>query len=175
MLTSAAVEGCAELTVSGKPAKLAQIDKALGLALLEAPVTKAAVPAIGARPAEGIMLLALGLGPSVAGEPAVTITSGEARGSAGAVRVVAALQMGASGSPLFDRSGALAGIVGAVPQQPRLVAGIVPEASYPLVPPEDVARFAGLAAASGGGKADLSAADVAQAAKGAVVAIACRK
>jgi hypothetical protein len=60
----------------------------------------------------------------------VVVAPGEA-GPEG--RLVAPLQPGAAGAPAFDRSGALVGLVGPLPASPRVVAGVVPPTSYPLV------------------------------------------
>jgi hypothetical protein len=91
-------------------------------------------------------------------------------------RIAGPLQPGAAGAPVFDRSGALAGLVGPMPEAPRLIAGVAPPTTYPLVPAAAVAAFleaAGVAvqrAAAGGAK---SAGEIAGAAGAAVAAIEC--
>lgn len=175
VLTTVAVDGCADLFVAGKAARVERSDKALGLVLLDAPGVKADPPTLGERPVDGASLLVLGFGPAGSVASTLSITSGDARVGPDSFRVVASLQKGGAGSPVFDRSGALVGIVASVPQQPRLVAGIVPEASYPVVPAADIARFAGMRTEAGGGKSVLGAAAVAASAKGAVVVIGCGK
>jgi hypothetical protein len=175
VLTTSAVEGCADLSVAGKSARIERSDGARGLALLDAPGAKASTPVLGERPADGASLLVLGFGPAGPGGSTLSITPGDARVGPDSFRVVASLQKGGAGSPVFDRSGALVGIVASVPQQPRLVAGIVPEASYPVTPGAEIARFAGMTQGAGDGKPSLSAADVAASAKGAVVVIGCGK
>ena len=77
---------------------------------------------------------------------------------------------------MLDRAGRLAGLVARYPGAPRLVAGIVPPASQPLVPGEAVAGFLrrnGIAptAAAPGGSAGALAGAVAP----AVVAITCAR
>ncbi|QFU15586.1 peptidoglycan-binding domain-containing protein [Microvirga thermotolerans] len=87
--------------------------------------------------------------------------------------VSAPLQPGASGAPVFDRSGALAGFVGALPSNPRKVAGIVPSAPYPLLPAAEAARaFPGLSA-SEAKPAALGAADLVAMVRPRAVPIAC--
>ncbi len=175
VLTTSAVEGCTDLSVAGKTARIERSDAARGLVLLDTPGLKASMPILGERPADGASLLVLGFGPAGSAGSTLSITSGDARLGPDSFRIVASLQRGGAGSPVFDRSGALVGIVASVPQQPRLVAGIVPEASYPVTSAPEMAHFAGLTPGASGGKPALSAADVAASAKGAVVAIGCGK
>lgn len=170
VLTSAAVEACPDLRVGPSKARVVKSDKAAGLALLEVETGRPAIP---------LRLRLEGLAadmPVVAllftGSSALSVVPGEA---ASTTTFIAPLQPGASGAPIFDRSGALAGIVGAMPDAPRLVAGIVPPTRYPLTPASDVARFLSdpSALAGDGGAPAKTAGDLAAAAAGAVVAIEC--
>ena len=64
---------------------------------------------------------------------------------AGAARasITAPLQAPATGAVVFDRAGAFVGLVAAVPQMPRAVAGIVPRSTYPIVAATALAGFLG--------------------------------
>jgi Putative peptidoglycan binding domain len=173
VLTSIAVETCPDLRVGQAKARVARADKAAGLALLEAETSRAALP-LPAR-AEALAPDAAVIALIYAGGPALAVVPGET-GSGGTI--IAPLQPGASGGPVFDRSGALAAVVGAMPAAPRLVAGIVPPARYPLVPVSEVRKFLSgtsttLAAASAG--VDRTAGEIAAAAGPAVVAIDCAR
>lgn len=169
VLTAAsALEACAP-RIGAAQARVLASDPALGLALIEA----AGLPAPVLPPPRET--------PTAADE-ALTVLAASAEGSvvapgtAQAAGLLAPLQPGAAGAPVLDRAGRLAGIVARYPGAPRLVAGIVPPASQPLVPGEAVAGFLrrnGIAptAAAPGGSAGALAGAVAP----AVVAITCAR
>jgi hypothetical protein len=173
VVTSASVESCPEPRAGQAKARLVRSDKATELALLELEASRAA-PQLPAR-AEALAPDAAVVALIYAGSASLSVVPGET-GSGGTV--IAPLQPGAGGAPVFDRTGALAGIVGAMPAAPRRVAGVVPPARYPLVPPAELRRFlsnAGvtLAAAAGGG--ERTAGEIAAAAAPAVVPIDCAR
>ena len=164
---------CPELRVGTAKARVARSDKAAGLALLETEASRAAPP-LPARadplaPDAAVVALLYG------GGTTLSVVPGEA-GTGGAV--IAPLQPGASGAPVFDRAGALAAVVGAMPTAPRLVAGIVPPARYPLVPMSEIRGFlcaAGAALAPAAGTGERTAGEIAAAAGPAVEAIDCAR
>lgn len=80
------------------------------------------------------------VGYAAAGDgPVLGVASGEVEprggsgGDKGEARIFAPLQDNAVGSAVFDRRGGFRGIIGRTSSKPRLVAGIVPQASYPLL------------------------------------------
>ncbi|MCJ2045450.1 serine protease [Methylobacterium sp. J-078] len=174
LTAAAALAGCRSPTVAGLPARVVP-GSGTDLVLLESASLAGRTPVI---PALRAGALAAGEGLVVLGAEAegVAVAPGEA-GAAGA-RITAPLQPGAGGAPVLDRSGALAGLVAAFPSAPRLVAGVVPPASYALVPAGTVAAFLGQAGlappaaapATGAGTLGAAAASL----SGAVVAVTCR-
>ena len=90
--------------------------------------------------------------------------------------VLAPLQPGGAGSPVFDRQGRLAGLVTANPSDKALIAGVAPQRNYAIA---GVAQLKAMlekvdakpvaAAAS----ADLSTGAIAEAAGKSVVPVAC--
>ena len=173
VVTSATVEACPELRVAkGKP-RLVKADKAAGLALLELEAPRRATP-------PGVRIDALGADTGVvalfyAGTADLAVVPGE---TGSAATLVAPLQPGAAGGPVFDRAGRLAGLIGAMPEAPRRIAGIVPPARYGLVSATELAKFlegagATLAAAPSG--PDRTAGEIAAAAGPAVVPIECAR
>jgi len=135
VLTSTVAAACADLRVGTAKARVLKADQANGLALLEGET--AATPAIALASAgaadESVLVLSYAAGPGagLVVTPADVVTG----------RVVAALQPGASGGPVFDRNGALVGVVGAMPSTAPMVAGIVPPLAYPLISAEAVERL----------------------------------
>ena len=110
-----------------------------------------------------------------AGTADLAVVPGE---TGSAATLVAPLQPGAAGGPVFDRAGRLAGLIGAMPEAPRRVAGIVPPARYGLVSSTELAKFlegtgATLAAAPSG--PDRTVGEIAAAAGAAVVPIECAR
>jgi hypothetical protein len=138
LLTGVTVEACPDLRAARAPARLVKADRAAGLAVLETEASRTGAPvALRAAPlgaGEEVVILAYAGGTAPTD---VVVSPGEAGPGPG--RVVAPLQPGAAGAPVFDRSGALAGLVGPMPATPRVVAGVVPPASHPVVPAEALA------------------------------------
>lgn len=91
-----------------------------------------------------------------------------------ATGIVAALQPGASGAPVFDPNGTLVGFVGALPPNPRRVAGIVPSARYEILPATDLAEsIPSLKNEAKTSAQALSAADLVSLVRPSVVSISC--
>ena len=106
-----------------------------------------------------------------AGTADLAVVPGE---TGSAATLVAPLQPGAAGGPVFDRAGRLAGLIGAMPEAPRRVASIGSPARYGLVPAAELTKFlegagATLAAAPSG--PDRTAGEIAAAAGVGVVPI----
>jgi peptidoglycan hydrolase-like protein with peptidoglycan-binding domain len=180
VLTTASVAGCATINAATLPAKVAASDKDAGLAVLDVAGLKARPAALmpgGA--AEGASLVVIGFAEQRQGAPQLVVAPGEARvpQGSGTLRVFAPLQHGAAGSLVLDRQGGLAGVVSGTAQEPRLVAGITPAASWPVVKTDAVARLlqqAGTNLTPGSPpSASLSAGDLAQALKFSLVAVTC--
>lgn len=90
----------------------------------------------------------------------------------GTARLAAPVQPGMAGAPVIDRSGALAAIVGPLPQTMTLVAGIALGTSVPATTAESLAKSAGLAEAGGTGEATTLGA-AAEAWRARIVAVDC--
>ena len=172
VLTAASViEGCPAPQVRGATARVAATEAASGLALLEAPGLAGAAPAIRLAPiAPGDDLVAV-----AADSGGLSVAAGSGGASGG---ILAPLQPGAAGAPVLDRFGGLAGLVGRFPAAPRLVAGVAPPTSHPVVTAQAVAAFLaanGIAAPSAGAGKPGTVGSVAAGIGGAVVAIVCRR
>ncbi|MEJ1161653.1 peptidoglycan-binding protein [Prosthecomicrobium sp. N25] len=177
-----AADGCTAVTVRGRPARVARIDKEAGLALLdgEAP-SAAAVPFRASAPGIADMLLVLAQTERASGGGLV-VAPGEAvparEGGRAAFRVMTPLQPGGVGATVVDRSGAVAGFVFAAAQETRRVAGIVPEASHEVVSAAVAAQFlaaSGVPVSAAGGAGTKTAGEIATALKGAVVQVVCSR
>ncbi|MDP4024762.1 serine protease [Methylobacterium sp. NEAU 140] len=160
LTAAAALDGCAEPRVGGGPARVLATDPA-GLALLDAPSAPApALPPLRPDPLGDEPVRALAAGPDGA-----VLAPGEA--SAGAV--TAPLQPGSAGAPVFDRAGRLAGLVARYPAAPRLIAGVAPPQSFPVVSAAALSAFL-----AGRGIAPTGPAVGPGAAAAAIVAVTCR-
>jgi len=176
ILTTAAVEACPALRVGPAPARLAHADKTTGLALLEinaeAPVSAAGLRTGPVTPGTAMVVLAF----QQAGQTSsLVVAPGDAESNRS---LFAPLQPGAGGAPAFDRSGALAGLVGPMPDATRRVAGIVPPTRYRMVPAPEVARFlegAGVTIPSASPAPERTAGEIAFVSGPAVVAVECSR
>ncbi|MEA1834512.1 serine protease [Methylobacterium durans] len=170
LTASAALEGCAAPRIGGAAARVLRSDPARGLALLEAPSAPGSVlPSPRPDPAGPDDAL----GVIGAGAGGTTLAPGTGSPAGG---VVAPLQPGAAGAPAIDRAGRLAGIVARFPAAPRLVAGVAPPMSYPLIAGPAVAAFlaeTGLRPAAGQDGAAASLGQAAAPVASAIVAITC--
>ncbi|MGX7705958.1 peptidoglycan-binding domain-containing protein [Methylobacterium sp. Gmos1] len=161
---------CPGPLVAGAPARVLRRDEASGLALLDGATPAAAgeaAPALApAPPAPGEATLVLAMG---ADGP--TVTTGEVA----AAGLLAPLQPGAAGAPVLDRAGRLLGLVARLPAQPRLVAGVLPPLTHPLVGLPALVALLGPDArmAPAGGTPPLTAGAVAGRFAGAVVGVRC--
>lgn len=131
---AAAVAGCTTLAAAGRPATVVTAD-AGGFATLA--VTGGAAGPIRTGTASGpLTVVASGDG---AGRPGIVAIPGDAADG----RLRAPLQRGAQGAPVLAADGGLVGLVLGRPDEKRLVAGLVPQATY------DIGDAAALAAAIG--------------------------
>ena len=172
VLTVAPVlEGCAAPEIRGVPVRLLKADPASGLALLDAGGLQGVAPAVKATPlASGDMLVTV-----AADVSGVSVAPGSGSVTGG---VFAPLQPGASGAPVLDRTGALAGLVSRFPAAPRLAAGVMPPMSHGLIAGSDIAAFlagTGIVAGAPAQAGDASLGMIASRVSGAVVAITCRR
>ncbi|MHC1999640.1 trypsin-like peptidase domain-containing protein [Methylobacterium sp. CM6241] len=172
VLTSSSVlETCAAPRIAGAAARIVKVDAGRGLALLEGTGAKGRVATLASKgsaltPGDALVVLGADAGGGIA------VSSGQAAGD----RLSAPLQPGSSGAIVLDRDGALAGLVARYPSSPRLVAGVAPPMSYPMV--DGLVAFAFLAengispgAASGGSGSTLGA--VASRVADSVVGLTC--
>ena len=177
-VTAARLEGCQALSVARKPARVVKEDKAAGLALLEVPGLRPASVGLAAPPPDDAASL-VALGYSGSPDPQLFVMPAQARVvDASTLRVFAGLQKGAGGSPAFDRQGKVVGLVAGSAPEPRLVAGVAPQTSWPMVSAAAVARFLGetVPAAPAGASAEpLSAGQIAALAKASVLPVECQK
>lgn len=169
ILTSeAALKGCTEIMVAPEgnaariPARLIRTLEGTGLAVLAARAGKAMPVRIATDAKDGLLVQRDSEGDLLAS--AATITNGKAATS---------LQDGGAGAALFDKTGALIGVINTMPVAKFKVAGIVPTLSYSYLPAEDLLKASGLPAAAKGDGAAKSSAEVAEAARVSIVSLLC--
>ncbi|MGF3022101.1 peptidoglycan-binding protein [Methylobacterium aquaticum] len=158
---------CATPRIGGEPARVLRRDEAAGLALLDGATPAGSPPVLAPAPAAaGEAVIALAAGPD-----GPTVTTGEVA----AAGLLAPLQPGAAGAPVLDRSGRLLGLVARLPAQPRLVAGVLPPLTHPLVGLAAIRALLGPDApkASGADGPPLTAGALAGRFAGSVVAVRC--
>lgn len=144
VLTGELARACPELTVNGKPARLAGGINPVGVTLLEADTGKAPafVPAVGSGGENAVLV-----GYSLSGGKAALAASGASILPGPPPRLEAPLHAEGGGSLAFDRRGNLIGLVHSPKSAPRLIAGIVPAVSHAMTGAGEVLRVAGVTAA----------------------------
>ncbi|MCJ2007640.1 serine protease [Methylobacterium sp. J-092] len=175
LTASSVLEACPAPRIGSAPARVLRSER--GLALLEA----AGLPAprlpgiVGASASEDrVVVAAQEAREGASGDAGVSVAPGA---MVGAARVTAPLQPGSAGAPVLDRAGGLAGLVASYPAAPRLIAGVMPPASFPVIPGTVVAAVRGEAGIatrpSTAGAGSVGAA--ASAVGGAVIGIVCAR
>ncbi|TXN62225.1 trypsin-like peptidase domain-containing protein [Methylobacterium sp. WL30] len=175
LTASSVLEACPAPRIGSAPARVLRSER--GLALLEA----AGLPAprlpgiVGASASEDrVVVAAQEAREGAGGDAGVSVAPGA---MVGAARVTAPLQPGSAGAPVLDRAGGLAGLVASYPAAPRLIAGVMPPASFPVIPGTVVAAVLGEAGIatrpSTAGAGSVGAA--ASAVGGAVIGIVCAR
>ncbi len=174
---AAAVEGCRNLSVAGRPAKLRLKDDASHLVVLDLEGRAAGglpglrTEAPGAE--EALVLVAFG---DDAGRRAAVALPGQSVQAGGKPAVRAPLQPGQSGAPAFDRQGRLVGLVAANPSDRVLVAGVAPQRSQALADAaviQAVLGRAGLSLPVAAAGSELSTGAVVERVSGAVLSLVC--
>ena len=171
---AAAAGACEGAQIGGHAAKALKNDPKTGLSLFD-------VPGLGgqglAGPAgstqAGEDALALFRAATTATASQTVLASGQVVGEGAAARVLAPIDETGAGGPVFARSGAFLGLVG--PRAaPTRVAGVVPQATWPLIPASFVAEFSAITPPAGAAApAAPAVADIAAMAKNAVLPMSC--
>lgn len=179
-LTALDSAACPHPSVDGKPAKYLREDKQAGLSLIGAgfagkpPATPLAVAPLS----DDLVALTYAADPAGA-KPSLQVAAvaplAEAKDAAKPL-LVASFPQNAVGSPVFDRGGALVGVVAPAAAESKPVAGVVPLAPHPVVAASEIERFLASAdiALAKSTETGASAAGVIAAEKGGfVVPIVC--
>jgi hypothetical protein len=167
-LTALKAEDCPHPTVAGKPVRIERADAATDLAILAGDfASNGRAPQIGS-PAQDLVILGFS-GPRVAAS-AASFTGGDARPV-----VTAAVDKGASGGPVFDRRGALVGLVAPIAGEPKRVGSVALASPHWLIAPDALRAFLGDSESATEGTASLSAGDIAARERKALVAVFCQQ
>ena len=166
-LTALKADDCPHPTVAGKPVRIERADAATGLAMLAGDfASNGAAPQLGS-PAQDLVILGFS-GPRLAASSA-SFAGGEARPV-----VIAAVDKGASGGPVFDRRGALVGLVAPIVGEPKRVGSVALASAHPLITPDALRAFLGASEPASEGAGSLSAGDIAARERKALVPVFCQ-
>jgi hypothetical protein len=124
---------CAAAEVAGRKASVAAAQPQGGLALLDVPGLDAPPLAPTPTPSSSGEAVILQQTPRQGAAPASELIVAPGQFDSDGARLLAPAQPGSNGAAVFDRSGALIGLVGRKAQAPRLVAGVAPQASAPFI------------------------------------------
>ena len=144
------------------------MDAATGLAIITGDFgSKGEAPSLGALTPDLVVL--------TFGGQRVAASSASLAGDDARPLVMAAIEKSGSGGPVFDRSGALTGLVAPIAEEPKRVAGVALAAPHPIVGPDALRAFLGAGEIAPAAAARLSAGDIAERKKGALLAVFCRR
>jgi Putative peptidoglycan binding domain len=167
-LTALKTNDCRNPTVAGKPVRIERADAATGLVILAGDFApNGGAPRLGS-PAQDLVVLGFD-GPRLAASSA-SFTGGEA-----APVVTAAVDKGASGGPVFDRSGALVGLVAPIAGEPKRLGSVALASPHPLIAPDALRAFLGTSEPASKEAGSLSAGDIAAHERKALVAVFCQQ
>ena len=167
-MTALKPDDCPNPTVAGKPVRIERADPTTGLVMLGGDFgSNHESPRFGA-PAQDLVVL--GFAGSRLSASSASFAGGEARPV-----VIAAVEKSAGGGPIFDRRGALVGLVAPIADKPKRVAGVALATQHALIAPDVVRAFLGGGEPAPEGTASLSAGDIAAREKEALVAVFCQK
>ena len=165
------IGACDEPSIGGKPARLAKRDDKTGLALFEvAGMGGDALAATASGATEGDVL-AFFMAASAPRATGVALAPGALLG--GGARVLAPVDETGPGGVVFDRHGALAGLIGQR-MAPTRVAGITPQSAWPLISATALSAFIAPAILPAGQKMEAPAtADIAARATKSLTTLSC--
>ncbi len=167
-LTALKADDCPNPTVNGKPVRLERIEAATNLAIIAGDfAAKGAAPRFSAPGPDDVVL-------GFAGQP-LAVTPASLAGDEARPVVIASVETSGSGGPVFDRRGALVGLVAPVAGEPKRVAGVALAAPHAVIASSAIRAFLGEGEPAAADAADLSAGDIAAREKGALVAVFCQK
>ena len=108
-------------------------------------------------------------------EPRISASSASfTAGEAGPV-VTAAVDKGASGGPVFNRNGALVGLVAPSAGEPKRIAGLALAAPHALIAPDALRAFLGGGKSATENDGPLSAGEIVDRERRALVAVFCQE
>jgi Putative peptidoglycan binding domain len=167
-LTALKADDCAHPTVAGKPVRIERADAATGLAMLAGDfASNGGAPRLGAPRGE---LVVLGFDGSRFAASSASFTGIDARPV-----VTVAINKGASGGPVFDRRGALVGLMAPITGEPKRVGSVALASPHPLIAPEAVRAFIGDSEPTVEEAVSFSAGDIAARERKALVAVYCQR
>ena len=167
-LTALKADDCPSASVGGKSVRFERTDAATGLAIIAGDFgSKGEAPRLGALTPDLVVL-------SFAGRR-IAASSASLGGDEARPIVFAAVEKSAGGGPVFDRDGALIGLIAPIAEEPKRVAGVALAAWRPIVGPDALSAFLKLDEAAPVATAPLSAGDIAARETAALLAVFCQK
>lgn len=131
MTSKTALASCASPSIAGRPLDSSSANQQGDVVTLSVPgLNQPAIALATSSAPVGVYTLSL----EDSAQRMVLVAPGRWTDEGSATRVTSALQVGPGGAPVIDGQGRLVGIVREGPRQQRMVAGIVAEASYAVVP-----------------------------------------
>jgi peptidoglycan hydrolase-like protein with peptidoglycan-binding domain len=165
-LTALNAADCPNPTIGGKPVRFERTDPATGLAMIAGDFdSKGEAPRFGALAPDLVVL----------GFAGTRVAASSASLASDAVQpvVFASLESSSGGGPVFDRRGALVGLIAPIAAAPKRIAGVALAAPHAIIAPDAVRAFLGAGESAPQGAGPLSAGAIAAREKDALLAVYC--
>jgi Putative peptidoglycan binding domain len=167
-LTALRADDCPNPTVDGKPVRFERTEEAAKLAIIAGDfAARGETPRFGAPAPDDVVL-------GFAGQR-LAVTPASLAGDEARPAVIASVETSAGGGPVFDRRGALVGLIAPIAGEPKRVAGVALAAPHAIIASTAVRAFLGEGEPAAADAAALSAGDIAAREKAALVAVFCQK
>ena len=167
-LTALRADDCPNPMVVGRPVRFERTDGATHLAMIAGDFGANGEPPRFGAPAPDVVVL--GFAGDRISASAASLAGGETRPV-----VVAAVETSAGGGPVFDREGALVGLMAPIEGETKRIAGVALAAPHAVIAPGVVRAFLGSGESAPAGGGALSAGDIAAREKGSLLAVYCGK
>ena len=167
-LTALRADDCPNPTVDGKPVRFERTEAATKLAIIAGDfAARGETPRFGAPAPDDVVL-------GFAGQR-LAVTPASLAGDEARPVVIASVETSAGGGPVFDRRGALVGLIAPIAGEPKRVAGVALAAPHAIIASDAVRAFLGEGDPAAADAAGLSAGDIAAREKQALVAVFCQR
>jgi hypothetical protein len=173
-LSAIRADDCSAPTIGGKPAKILRSDASTGLVLFEGDFAAAPAPSEGALGPNLVVVSVVAGGEGK--RPTLSASAADMPSPQPAPPLlIAPLERAASGAPVFDRHGGLAGLIAPIGDEPKHFAAVAVASPHAIIGGAAIKAFLGGGLAAAESSSLASAGEIAAAKRAAIHAVYCVK